>query len=308
MDDPTHHLATTTEALLGDAWRAERGRSVALATRMLRDPGEAEDVVQEVFDRLARLEIAEIEDVRAWLAVAVRRRCLDRIKSSRNRHEAVGRTGDDAVGDPVHGGAAADPSDRTTLDEQVQHALALVLDRLTPGERTTFVLHDVFGFSFVEVGEIVGRTPAACRQLASRARRAIRLDEPRGVAHERGADDLVAERFIAACAGGDLGELLAVLDPEVAGEATLLGAGPITAQSGRVHVAGRLLALFGPTTGRRLLPVPLEGSPGLVAMDGANVVAVVRLEVVDGLVHHIRSYVHPPRRRVPPPAAEVSTQ
>src|SRR5213595_2385467 len=156
------------------AWREDRGRMLGLARRMLGDAAEAEDVVQEAFGRLARVDLDELEDVHGWLAVVVRRLCLDRIRSARVRHESttLGSLPDGVISLPPE--LAADPADRITLDDQVQLALAVVLDRLSPAERTAFVLHDIFGFPYAAVGEIVGRSTAACRQLASRARRAIR--------------------------------------------------------------------------------------------------------------------------------------
>jgi len=138
-------------------WRADRGRMIALARRMLGDSAEAEDVVQEAFGRLARVDLDEIDDVQGWLAVVVRRLCLDRIRSARFRHESVTLSSlpDGVIVLPPE--LAADPADRITLDDQVQVALAVLLDRLSPAERTAFVLHDIFGFPYAAVGEIVGR-------------------------------------------------------------------------------------------------------------------------------------------------------
>jgi RNA polymerase sigma-70 factor, ECF subfamily len=281
-----------------DLWHDHRAHLLALATRMLGDPAAAEDVVQEAYGRLARLAPADldaIDDPGGWLAVTVRRRCLDRIRSAAFRREVIAGPGARAEpSDP------ADPADRVTLDDQVQAALAVVLDRLTPAERTAFVLHDVFGFPFAAVGEVVGRTPAACRQLASRARRAVRSgDRPgdqgmaaaAGVEAERRRE--VAERFVAACDGGDLAALMAVLDPAVDGEAILLGHGPLLAAAGRAEVAERLLALFGPGSHRRLMALPLGDAGGAIAYDVARgrVVAVVRLDLAAGLVRHIHTYV-----------------
>jgi RNA polymerase sigma-70 factor (ECF subfamily) len=258
---------------------------VARATRMLADEAAAEDVVQEAFRRLDQVRPDEIGDVGGWLAVVVRRLCLNRLHAAYARREAIG-TETTAISD-------VDPADRVTLDDEVQAALALVLDRLTPGERTAFVLHDVFGFPFDAVATIVGRSPAAVRQLASRARRSIRADEDTPAAtHPRSAEhDAVVERFIAACAGGDIGMLVEVLDPEVDGHAELIGFGPIVDQAGRPAVAQRLIALFGPGTGRILVPVALEDGVAVVALDGGRVVALTRLEQAGGVIRHLRSWV-----------------
>jgi RNA polymerase sigma-70 factor (ECF subfamily) len=282
---------------IDEVWRDDRSHLLALATRMLGDAAEAEDAVQEAFDRLARVELAEILDVRGWLAVVVRRLCLDRIKSARSRREVVSAFDGDQLAGSGEGTGGDDPSDRVTLDEQVQLALAVVLDRLSPAERTSFVLHDVFGFSFAAVGEIVGRTPAACRQLASRARRTIRDDGPGASAvhtNEPSPSAVVAERFVAACAGGDIAALVEVLDPEVVGVATLLGHGPLVELSGRPAVAERLLGMFGPHSDMVLVAVPVGDSASIIAFRGGQVVAVLQIEVEHDVVHHISSFVRAP--------------
>ena len=228
---------------------------------MLHGGAEAEDVVQEAFGRLARVDVDEIDDLRGWLMVVVRRICLDHLSSAHARREsAPGWLADGDV--PLLGQEPGDPADRVTLDDEVQLALALVLDRLTPAERTAFVLHDVFGFPFDAVGEIVGRTPTACRQLASRARRSIRTGDRRGQTDDEiTRHQILTERFIAACAGGDITELMAVLDPDVVGEATLEGVGPFVRLEGRPAVAKRIFELFGPGTSRQLLPFPSRARP-----------------------------------------------
>ena len=205
MHDPKH----PTPALDSDfdkAWRTYRPRLVAQAARTLRDDDAAEDVVQEAFRRLSSMPLDEIEDIGGWLSVVVRRLCLNRLRAAFARHEA---STDGMFATAV---AGIDPADRVTLDDEVQLALAVVLDRLTPPERTAFVLHDVFGFPFDAVGAIVGRTPAACRQLASRARRSIRVEPgpgaPARVDPERHRE--VVERFIAACTGGDIADFTSI--------------------------------------------------------------------------------------------------
>jgi RNA polymerase sigma-70 factor (ECF subfamily) len=286
--------ASTTDRRFDDVWRDNRAYLLGLASRMLGDSTEAEDVVQDAFSRLARMQLDEIDDVLGWLVVVVRRLCLDRIRSAHSRRESpTGATFPDGYRS-VQGG---DPADRVTLDDQVQLALALVLDRLTPAERTAFVLHDVFSFSFADVAAIVGRTPAACRQLASRARRSIR-DGAELAAMEPQISDhrVLAERFIAACSGGDINELVAILDPDVVGEATMFGYGPLVQVEGRTEVAERLLGLFGPATERSLVPFLIEEQPGVVAFAAGRLVAVIRCEEVGGLIGHLDAFVVPPVR------------
>jgi RNA polymerase sigma factor (sigma-70 family) len=132
-----------TDGRVSDAWRTERAYLLGVASRMLHTAAGAEDVIQEAFGRLARADVAEIEDVRGWLMVVVRRLCLDEMNSAHSRRDST--PGWLAEGDvPIDGQQPMDPADRITLDDEVQLALALVLDRLTPPERTAFVLHDVF--------------------------------------------------------------------------------------------------------------------------------------------------------------------
>ena len=170
-----------------------------------------------------------------------------------------------------------------------------MLDRLTPAERTAFVLHDVFGFPYAAVGEIVGRTPAACRQLASRARRSVRSGEtPARPPADTTAHRALAERFIVACKGGDIGALMATLDPAVDGDATLFGFGALPVVVGRPAIAQRLLGLFGPQTDAVLVPVSVEREAGVIAFLHRRLAAVVRLHEVDGSILHIHAVVFPP--------------
>jgi RNA polymerase sigma-70 factor (ECF subfamily) len=292
--DPNADRTTTTPEF-DEVWRRDHDYLGGLAGRMLGDRAGAEDVVQEAFGRLAGVELDELDDVRGWLAVVVRRLCLDRLRSAQRRRESAAGDAFPEGSEPLQGARAVDPADRVTLDDQVQLALAVVLDRLTPAERTAFVLHDVFGFSFETVAEIVGRTPAACRQLASRARRSVQADdEPARADPDVLRHRIVAERFIAACAGGDIAELMTLLDPDIAGDATLVGRGPLVTLTGRPDVAQRLLGLFGPTTDTMLLPFPLERGPGFIAFVHGRLAALVRLDLEAGLVHHISSFVFPP--------------
>jgi len=284
------------------AWRDDRRYLLSLAKRTLGDSAAAEDVVQEAFGALVKMPPGEVDDVRGWLTVVVRRLSLNRLRSAYSRRESVADTL------PEDGGTD-DPADRVTLDDQVRQALAVVLDRLSPAERTSFVLHDVFGFPFGAVAEIVGRTPAACRQLASRARRSVRAGDDVGtdtddtdgtstdgerhlVTPAAARHSLLAERFVAAASGGDLAALVEVLDPDVAGDAVLVGHGPFVHAEGFDQVAGRLLRLFGPATGMDLVPFPVEDQAGVVAVIQGRVHAVILLTGTD-TVRLIQAYVLP---------------
>jgi RNA polymerase sigma-70 factor, ECF subfamily len=194
-----------------ERFAAARPRLLRLAYSQLGDVGEAEDVVQEAWLRLERTGDAGIEDLDAWLTTVVARLALDALRSARARRERyVGPW----LPEPLLAAGAADPADRVTLDESVSYALLAVLERLPPAERTAFVLHDVFDVPFPEVAGVVGRTPEAVRQLASRARRHVTAARPRRPVSEAEHRRLV-EAFARAAGEGDLEALTSVLDPDV---------------------------------------------------------------------------------------------
>jgi RNA polymerase sigma-70 factor (ECF subfamily) len=282
---------------LAHVWDADRTHLLRLAGRLLRDPAEAEDVVQEAFGRLTKVDIEQIDDVRGWLAVVVRRLCLDRLRSARSRREtAAALDGEGAAGEaPMQVTPPLDPADRVTLDEQVQMALLVVLDRLSPPERTAFVLHDVFGFPFDDIAAIVGRTPAACRQLASRARRSIREGAPpERVVSPSAEHQELTDRFVVAFNTGDVDLLVSVLDPNVSGDSSIIGGRRIGHFEGRDEVLEQFARRFRRDVGERwLLPTMIETDPALLVFDGAVAHAVVVFDIADGLVRSIRSYVRP---------------
>src|SRR5919201_705695 len=159
------------DGAIAEVWRGHHRYVLDVAYRMLGSLTEAEDAVQEAFARLVRTGPAGIDDVRGWLVVVVTRLCLDQLRSSRSKRESsVGAW----LPEPVIENDLADPADRITLDDSVRMAMLVVLERLTPAERGSFVLHDVFGFSFEDVGKILGRSVDGSRQLASRARKRVR--------------------------------------------------------------------------------------------------------------------------------------
>jgi RNA polymerase sigma-70 factor (ECF subfamily) len=250
---------------VAERFEALRPRLLRLAYSQLGSLAEAEDVVQEAWLRLSRVDAEGIEDLEAWLVTVVSRLALDALRSARMRRERyVGPW----LPDPLVGAAGddADPADRVTLDETVSHALLFVLERLSPAERTAFILHDVFGYSFDEVGDVVGRTPAAARQLASRARRHVVEQRPRqsGTPQEQ---RLAVEAFAAAASGGDLDALLAVLDPDVVMRSD--GGGRVQAARkplvGIDRVSRALVALARKFAGRSEAHfVDVNGLPGLL--------------------------------------------
>jgi len=269
-----------------EAWRHHRPYLVNLAYQMLGDIGDAEDVAQEAFLRLSRVDVDTIDDVRAWLTVVAGRLCLDQARSARARYERPGDIEVAAVA--VNQPARPDPADRVTLDDEVRTALLEVLRRLSPGERVSFVLHDVFGVPFDAIAETVGRPAGTCRQLARRARTKFSLTQPKPGEVSTAEHQLVTEKFITACANGDLAALTAVLDPTVWGVATFVGGGPPQINHGRDAVAPNLLRFLG--TGLTLVTGPAGEVLGYA---GRALSVVLMLTVRDGLVVKIEATVDP---------------
>lgn len=237
----------TTENRFTNAWQENRRYLIDLSYRLLGDVGEAEDVVQEAFSRLAQAPDSTIEDDRGWLTVVTSRLCLDRIRSARSRHE---RADDGSIVEsaaPLAQLAPMDPADRITLDDEVQTALLVVLERLSPAERVAFILHDVFQTPFDTIAETLGRPVATCRQLARRAR--LKIESASGQRVEIAAAEhrLVTAKFVAACSEGDLDSLLAVLHPQVWGIADFGPGSGIPRQDNRgaALVAELLLRFYG---------------------------------------------------------------
>jgi RNA polymerase sigma-70 factor (ECF subfamily) len=182
-----------------------------------------------------------------------------------------------------------------TLDDSVRLALLVVLEQLSPAERAVFVLHDVFQFSFDAVAGIVGRTPAACRQIASRARRRIE-DETGPARFQPGADEQhqIAQEFIAACAGGDLESLMRLLDPDVVGDVDLGPDAPVMRPfRGSVRVSRGLLSFFGPKTSVTLVSQPMNGNPGVLAFQDRTLVGLLSFKARSGLIYDIHAIADP---------------
>lgn len=265
---------------------------LGIARRILGSTDEAEDVVQEAFLRAARAEPREIDEPRAWLTTVVGRLALDQLRSARSRRESY-------VGPWLPEPVVEDPADRITLDEQVSLALGTVLETLSPAERVVYVLHEAFGVPLNEVAGIVGRSPEACRQLASRARRHVQERAPR-FDTDPTEQARVVEAFRAATLAGDLGALARLLDDDVVartdGGGKVKGAG-IRPLHGRTKVLKGMKAALrnaGTFTGdvRRV-----NGRPGLVASKDGEVFAVVDLTVRDGRVAAIDMVLNPDKLR-----------
>jgi RNA polymerase sigma-70 factor (ECF subfamily) len=196
---------------LADRFEANRSHLRGVAFRMLGSLTEADDAVQESWIRLSRTDTSDVNNLRAWLTTVVGRVCLNMLRSRKTRREAALET---HVPDPILSPEAGiSPEQEALLGDSVGLAMLVVLDSLTPAERVAFVLHDVFAVPFDEIAPIVGRTPTAARQLASRARRRVRGAPVPDVDLE--GQWVVVDAFLAAARDGDFERLLAVLDPEV---------------------------------------------------------------------------------------------
>ncbi|MEU4426157.1 RNA polymerase sigma factor SigJ [Actinoplanes sp. NPDC024001] len=272
---------------LAGAYAAARPRLVRMAYAILGTVSEAEDVVSECWFKLVRADRQRpVADVEAWAIVVVARAAMDVLRSARLRRETYpGPWLPEPAPPPL-----VDPADRITLDESVSFALLVVLESLTPPERTAWVLHDVFGMTFTEVAAAVGRTPAAVRQLAARARRHVSAGTPRlGV--DRRQHQRVVEQFLAAAAGGRLADLVATLDPQAV--LTTDGGGRAGSARRPVHGAERvarfllgLLERARPAETR--LPVAVNGLLGMVVLDPDGTVdTVVSFTVAGDLVRRV---------------------
>jgi RNA polymerase sigma-70 factor, ECF subfamily len=273
----------STSASVDAAWRSHRPYLVNVAYQMLGDVGEAEDIAQEAFLRLARTDLAQIDDVRAWLTVVAGRLCLDQKRSARARYEHADDSG------ALHTAASAElePADRVTLDDEVRTALLEVLRRLSPGERVAFVLHDVFGYPYADIAAIVGRSPHACRQLASSARRRTRLVSSRRPPTAEHAQLVAA--FKRAWEAGDVATLVGLLDPAVT--AVTDGGGVVSAAlepvTGAEAVARFLLDVRRRQPDLTIHETTVNGRPGLVTRAGGDQLAVIAVEPAGGRVERL---------------------
>jgi len=268
------------DATISQAYREHRPYLIDLAFRMLGDLGAAEDVVQDAFARLLRADAGQIDDERGWLIVVTSRLALDQIRSARSRRERAHDPGEIEFTAPRAQPALADPADRITFDDSVRLALLVMMQKLSPAERVVLVLHDVFRMPFGTIAQTVGRTTASCRQLAKRARQKVADGRPGARFDVESAEHrLVTDKFIAACAGGDLDGLLAVLAPDAWGDVDF---GPAATEArsviiGAENVAANLLRFWGP--GSTLVSHPAGGQPALLGFHGRTLAALLVLRM-----------------------------
>ena len=285
--------AMEESARLVDQFETHRAHLRAVAYRMLGSTGEADDAVQEAWLRVSRSGTAGVENLGGWLTTIVSRVCLDMLRSRRSRREAPLEEPDVRMPDPIVGrGDRIDPEQEALLGDSVGLALLVVLESLSPAERLAFVLHDMFGVPFGEIGPIVGRSPTAARQLASRARRRVRgttvVPDP-DLARQR----QVVEAFLAASREGDFEALLAVLDEDVVLRADYGDAGASRLIRGARAVAGGALAFsrFAPFA----RPALVNGAAGLVTVGEGRPISVMGFTIVRGKIAEIDVLADPER-------------
>jgi RNA polymerase sigma-70 factor (ECF subfamily) len=282
-----------------DKWLAERfeenrGRLRAVAYRMLGSNNEADDAVQEAWLRLSRSDEDSIENLGGWLTTVVSRVCLDMLRSRQSRREEPII---EHLSEPIaSSGTGSDPEQETLLADSVGLALLVVLGRLTPAERVAFVLHDMFALPFEEIGPIVGRTPSAARQLASRARRRVQgapTVPDANITEQR----KVASAFLSALRAGDIEGLISVLDPDVVvhvDEAAARPGGPREIRGAQNWARGAVtFAAMAPF----VRPALVNGSVGLVWAPRGRLLRVFTFTLKGGRIAQVEIIADPMRLR-----------
>jgi RNA polymerase sigma factor (sigma-70 family) len=291
-----------------DAIMSERRRLINLAYRLLGSLAEAEDAVQETYARWYAMTPQQqdaIQSPGAWLTTVASRICLDLLGSARARRESyVGEWLPEPLPERTEwitgrpGGTTIDPADRVTLDESVNMAFLVVLEAMTPAERVAFILHDVFRYPFAEVADVTGRTPAACRQLASSARRRIRNSQPPAAPTARQAD--LVRNFKQAWEAKDIDALIGLLDP---GATVIADGGGLVSAALRPIEGGEQIARYlADLAGRAasnvtFLERTVNGQPGLVAQQDGVTVTVFAFDVAGDRIKHIWAVRNPDKLR-----------
>ncbi|ETK35299.1 RNA polymerase sigma factor SigJ [Microbispora sp. ATCC PTA-5024] len=301
---PGDHRADPHVSAIVSEWR----QLVNLTYRLLGSLAEAEDAVQETYARWYAMSAQQqdaIASPRAWRATVAGRICLNVLGAARTRRETyVGEWIPEPLPERMEwiterpGGIAVDPADRVTLDESISMAFLVVLESMTPAERVALILHDVFRYSFAEVAEIVGRTPAACRQLASSARRRIRTAQgPATPAPRRAA---VVSDFKQAWEAKDIDALIGLLDPDAtaiadSGGLAMAFVSPI---EGGPQIARAWIELAKrASAGTTILERTVNGQPGLVAQQDGVTVTVFAFDVAGDRIRHIWVVRNPEKLR-----------
>jgi RNA polymerase sigma factor (sigma-70 family) len=276
---------------LADGFEAKRTHLTAVAYRMLGSRDEADDAVQETWLRLSRSGASGVDNLGGWLTTVVARVCLDMLRSRKSRRE---EPWGDLVSEPITSREdGTDPEHEALLADSVGLAMLVVLETLAPAERVAFVLHDMFAVPFDEIAPIVARSPAAARQLASRARRRVQ-----GVAPAADADLTrqreIVDAFLAASRGGDFEALLAVLDPDV-----VVRADRVAVQEGASEEVRGAAAVAGTFAGRarRAQPALVGGAVGLVWAPGGRPRVAFDFTIADGKIVAIELVADPERLR-----------
>ncbi|HUR00965.1 MAG TPA: RNA polymerase sigma factor SigJ [Nonomuraea sp.] len=282
---------------------SERRQLINLAYRLLGSLADAEDVVQETYARwyaMSREQQEAIGSPGGWLTTVASRICLDLLGSARARRERyVGEWIPEPVPERMEwpGGAAVDPAERVTLDESINMAFLVVLESMTPAERVAFILHDVFCHSFAEVAEIVGRTPGACRQLASSARRRIRASQAPATSAAQQAG--IVRDFKLAWQAKDIAALISLLDPDATAIAD--GGGLVSAVlrpiQGSEQIARYSVEIAGRAPDMTILERTVNGQPGLIAQQDGVTVMVMAFDVAGDRIKHIWAVRNPEKLR-----------
>jgi RNA polymerase sigma-70 factor (ECF subfamily) len=282
-----------TNSWLAERFEENRTRLRSVAYRMLGSLSDADDAVQEAWLRLSRTDSGAIENLGGWLTTTVARVSLDMLRSRKSRREDQF---DVQAPEPVAEGAGAnDPEQEVLLADSVGLALLVVLDALEPAERLAFVLHDMFAVPFEEIATIVGRSPAAARQLASRARRRIQ-GTPKADAAELTQQREVVDAFLTALRGGDFQGLMAVLDPNVLVRADRPGAAGAPLEIRGAENWARGAVQFGHMA-RFTQRALVNGAPGLVVARGGRLIRALSFQIVDGRIVNVDVISDPERLR-----------
>ena len=280
---------------LADRFEQHRARLRAMAYRMLGSFSDADDAVQDTWLRLSRADAGEVGNLGGWLTTVVARVCLNMLRSrATRREEPLGPHLPDPVISPP---GTLQPEEEALLADSVGLALLVVLDSLSPAERLAFVLHDMFELPFDEIAPMVGRSPTAARQLASRARRRVRGAELPAPDPDLARQRAVVDAFFLAARGGDFDTLVSLLDPDVVLRSDFGARRPAAARVTRGAAAVARQALIGALPTAHLHPALVNGAAGVVVTVRGRPLAVMGFTVTDGRIVEIDAIADPERVR-----------